>query len=207
MGRSAKRSSSGPSRRSLHDPWSGAAVESPRDDGAAPPRHLIRALVRAVAADPEFLAERLAVFAVGWWGPHADRTVAELRRRRPDADAEDLRQTTVTHSVRTCVAEGAFIGGPFTVLVPFAFCSALLVQIRMILELAALTERHRAHCARRSTSFPPRSGRRPRRRGFQAGRLWPKPERDRCRPMRCRPRAAGCGAVSLRGPRRMPAVR
>lgn len=116
-------------------------MESPRDDGAAPPRHLIRALVRAVAADPEFLAERLAVFAVGWWGPHADRTVAELRRRRPDADAEDLRQTTVTHSVRTCVAEGAFIGGPFTVLVPFAFCSALLVQIRMILELAALTGR------------------------------------------------------------------
>jgi hypothetical protein len=94
-----------------------------------------------VAADPEFLAERLAVFAAGWWGPHADRRVTELRRRRPDTGAEDLRQATVTRSVRTCVAEGSFIGGPFAVLIPFAFCSALLVQIRMILELAALTGR------------------------------------------------------------------
>lgn len=113
----------------------------PGDSGAAPPRHLIRGLVRAVAADPEFLAERLAVFAVGWWGPHADRRVAELRRRRPDTEAEDLRQDTVQRSVRTCVTEGAFIGGPFVLLIPFAFCSALLVQIRMILELAALTGR------------------------------------------------------------------
>ena len=116
-------------------------MASPAGSGAPPPRHLVRELVRAVAADPEFLAERLAAFAVGWWAPHADRRVAELRRRRPDTEAEDLRQATVTRSVRTCVAEGAFIGGPFMVLVPFAFCSALLVQIRMILELAALTGR------------------------------------------------------------------
>ncbi|MET8163934.1 hypothetical protein ABZT34_06670 [Streptomyces sp. NPDC005329] len=50
---------------------------------------------------------------------------------------------------RATVAEGAFVGGPFLVLIPVAFCAALLRQTRTILELAALsgrnpTERDRA---------------------------------------------------------------
>ncbi|MEV0977612.1 hypothetical protein [Streptomyces sp. NPDC049915] len=39
------------------------------------------------------------------------------------------------------MAEGAFVGGPVLLLVPFAFCTALLGQARTVLELAALSGR------------------------------------------------------------------
>jgi hypothetical protein len=36
------------------------------------------------------------------------------------------------------MAEGAFVGGPFIVLIPVAFCAALLAQAQMAIELAAV---------------------------------------------------------------------
>ncbi|MER8044538.1 hypothetical protein [Streptomyces sp. NPDC094032] len=42
---------------------------------------------------------------------------------------------------RAATSEGAFVGGPFLVLIPVAFCAALLSQARMMLELAALEGR------------------------------------------------------------------
>lgn len=45
---------------------------------------------------------------------------------------------------RAATSEGAFVGGPFIVFVPFAFCAALLSQARMMLELAGLEGRDTA---------------------------------------------------------------
>ena len=36
------------------------------------------------------------------------------------------------------MTEGAVVGGPFIVLIPVAFCAALLAQAQMVLELAVL---------------------------------------------------------------------
>ena len=105
---------------------------------AGPPPHLVRTLIRAVAADPTYLAERLTTFAVDWWGPLASRHIEAIRRKHPDGDADEIRRAVVTSTVRTCVVEGSLIGGPLVVLMPVAFCAALLVQIRMILEMAVL---------------------------------------------------------------------
>jgi len=44
----------------------------------------------------------------------------------------------VEHQTRVSMTEGAFVGGPFIVLLPVAFCAALLAQAQMALELAAL---------------------------------------------------------------------
>jgi hypothetical protein len=36
------------------------------------------------------------------------------------------------------MTEGAFVGGPFIVLLPIAFCAVLLAQAQMAFELAAI---------------------------------------------------------------------
>ncbi|WMX43682.1 hypothetical protein RGF97_00670 [Streptomyces roseicoloratus] len=94
--------------------------------------------MRDVMAAPGRLPESLAVFAQRRFGPKADRAVRRLRASRPDADADELRTRVVAHGVRRASAEGAFVGGPFILLVPFAFCAALLSQAQSMLELAAL---------------------------------------------------------------------
>ena len=131
-----------------HDPQDeardgGPVAARPRDDGIdpGPPPRVVRDLVRAVAADPAYLAERLTLYTLAWWGPRAEHSLETLRQRNPDADPDELRRAAVARTVRTCMVEGSFLGGPFMVLLPVAFCSALLTQIRMILELAALSGR------------------------------------------------------------------
>lgn len=118
-------------------------MTGPRGDDidSGPSPRVVRDLVRAVAADPDYLAERLTAYTLAWWGPRAQRSLETLRQRNPDADPEELRRAVVERTVRTCMVEGSFLGGPFMVLLPVAFCSALLAQIRMILELAALAGR------------------------------------------------------------------
>ncbi|MET8505141.1 hypothetical protein ABZV60_10865 [Streptomyces sp. NPDC004787] len=64
-----------------------------------------------------------------------------MRAVRPEPSSEELHARTVERGTRKAVAEGAFVGGPFLPLVPFAFCAALLSQARTVLELAALTGR------------------------------------------------------------------
>lgn len=108
---------------------------------AGPPPHLVRTLIRAVAADPTYLAERLTTFAVDWWGPLASRHIEAIRKKHPGGDPDEIRRAVVTSTVRTCVVEGSLIGGPLVVLMPVAFCAALLVQIRMTLEMAVLAGR------------------------------------------------------------------
>ncbi|WP_042363967.1 hypothetical protein [Streptacidiphilus neutrinimicus] len=100
-----------------------------------------RSLLRRLRSDPTRMPEELAAFAVREMGPRAQARVDGLRRRLPDADAERLRAETVAHGVRASVTEGAFVGGPFLVWIPVAFCRALLAQAQFVLELAALAGR------------------------------------------------------------------
>ncbi|WP_137991585.1 hypothetical protein [Streptomyces vilmorinianum] len=74
-------------------------------------------------------------------GPSAGRTVERLRGKHPDASPAELRAMVVRRGRRAVSAEGAFVGGPFIVLVPVAFCGALLLQVRTVLELAGLEGR------------------------------------------------------------------
>ncbi|MFI6036087.1 hypothetical protein ACIBBD_18340 [Streptomyces sp. NPDC051315] len=67
--------------------------------------------------------------------------VARLRRNYPHATEAELRALVVTHGRRAVVSEGSVVGGPFLVLIPLAFCAALLRQARTVLELAALDGR------------------------------------------------------------------
>ncbi|WP_328868793.1 hypothetical protein OHT76_01120 [Streptomyces sp. NBC_00287] len=67
--------------------------------------------------------------------------VAGLRRDHPNASEAELRALVVARGRRAVVSQGSVVGGPFLVLIPVAFCAALLRQVRTILELAALSGR------------------------------------------------------------------
>ncbi|MFE0138665.1 hypothetical protein ACFWY6_45095 [Streptomyces sp. NPDC059037] len=97
--------------------------------------------MRTVRADPRHMPERMAVFAVEYLGPPAAEWVARRRSEQPAGAAatDELRIQVVHRGVRSSVAEGSFLGGPFMALLPIAFCGALLAQFRMVLELAALS--------------------------------------------------------------------
>ncbi|MEV6105429.1 hypothetical protein AB0M28_12055 [Streptomyces sp. NPDC051940] len=112
-------------------------MTSPPADAAVP----VRPLLRAALARPGLLPELLAGFAVRHMGPPAARSVAALREGQPGATPAELRTKVVSSGTRRTVAQGAFVGGPFLVFIPVAFCLALLSQARMMLELAALDGR------------------------------------------------------------------
>jgi hypothetical protein len=102
-----------------------------------------RRLLRTVRADPRHMPERMAVFAVEFLGSSAAEWTAQRRSEQSEdaADTDELEQQVVRRGVRSSVVEGSFLGGPFMALVPIAFCGALLAQLRMVLELAALSGR------------------------------------------------------------------
>jgi hypothetical protein len=106
-----------------------------RDEGLA------RMLLRIVLRDPGHLPENLAEFSLKMLGPGVPAYVAELRRRRPDADASELERLVARQGVRETSREGGFVGGPFIAFVPVAFVAALLAQIKMLLRMAALSGR------------------------------------------------------------------
>jgi hypothetical protein len=84
------------------------------------------------------MAEHLALWSLKYFGPRAGTAVDRLHKEHPDAPVEDLERQVVEHQTRVCIAEGAFVGGPFIVLIPVAFCAALLAQAQMAFELAAV---------------------------------------------------------------------
>ncbi|MFD3946638.1 hypothetical protein [Streptomyces sp. NPDC058579] len=83
----------------------------------------------------------LAAFALRHMGPAAGRSLERLRERRPEATPAELRALVTERGRRAVTTEGAFVGGPFMLFIPFAFCGALLLQARTILELAGLDGR------------------------------------------------------------------
>ncbi|MEU7419924.1 hypothetical protein [Streptomyces antibioticus] len=98
-----------------------------------PPGSLPGSLLREGLADPHRLPEHLALLAVRRLGPVARRTAS--------AEPPPDRAGVIRRGRRATVTEGAFVGGPFLLLIPVAFCAALLRQTRICLELAALTGR------------------------------------------------------------------
>ncbi|NXY98014.1 hypothetical protein HYE82_27290 [Streptomyces sp. BR123] len=104
-------------------------------------RVLTRSLLRSASADPHHLPEFLAAFAVRHMGPVAARAVERMREAQPDSGPSGLLSRVLTRGERRTVSEGAFVGGPFLVLIPFAFCVAILSQAQACLELAALDGR------------------------------------------------------------------
>ncbi|MFH9727727.1 hypothetical protein ACH4M4_32870 [Streptomyces sp. NPDC017254] len=108
---------------------------------AAPAAGLAGSLLREIMAEPGRLPESLASFALRHLGPRAGPAVARLRREHPEADEAALRTLVVARGRRTVTAEGAFVGGPFLLLIPLAFCAALLSQVRTVLEIAAVEGR------------------------------------------------------------------
>ncbi|MFH8387618.1 hypothetical protein ACH4E7_43195 [Kitasatospora sp. NPDC018058] len=96
-------------------------------------------LLRTVRADPARMPERLAAFAVEYLGPDVADTVARLREaERVGTARPDPTEEVIGRGVRRAVVDGSFLGGPFVLLLPIAFVAALLAQLRMVLELAAL---------------------------------------------------------------------
>ncbi|MER6299282.1 hypothetical protein ABT247_06870 [Kitasatospora sp. NPDC001539] len=99
-------------------------------------------LLATVRADPAHLPERLAAFVVDYLGPQAAEQAAAPRRSGPAGTAgPDPAERIIERGVRRTVVEGSFLGGPFILLLPVAFVAALLAQLRMVLELAALAGR------------------------------------------------------------------
>ncbi|WP_409062412.1 hypothetical protein [Streptomyces sp. SYP-A7185] len=122
--------------------------EKPRAEGSRTDPSPERSLLASVITDPGHLPELLADFAVRRIGPAVPEAIASLRRSHPHATEAELRAHVVARGRRSVVAEGSFVGGPFLVLIPLAFCAALLRQARTVLELAALDGRDPTASAR-----------------------------------------------------------
>jgi hypothetical protein len=107
------------------------------------------ALLRILWADPKNMPEHLALWSLKYFGPRAASAVERLREAHAEEPTEELERQVVVHQTRVCMVEGAFLGGPFILLMPVAFCAAMLAQAQMALEVAALngysaTDRMRA---------------------------------------------------------------
>jgi hypothetical protein len=96
------------------------------------------AVLRLLWADPQYMPEHLALWSLKHFGPRASSAVDKLRDSRSGAGPAELEAAVIEHQTRVSMTEGAFVGGPFIVLIPVAFCAALLAQAQMALELAAL---------------------------------------------------------------------
>ncbi|WP_344444024.1 hypothetical protein [Kitasatospora nipponensis] len=94
-------------------------------------------------SDPQHLPETMAVQAVRLLWPGAKAAAARVRTGHRDLDPAQVRERVTAHGINASVLEGAFLGGPFMLLWPAAFVAALTAQLRMVLELAALSEPHR----------------------------------------------------------------
>jgi hypothetical protein len=117
-------------------------TEAPSDDVAADePIFQAPNVLRIMWADPQHMAEQLVVWSLAHFGPRAESAVEKLKRQHPDAGREELEDRVIVSQSRVAATEGAFVGGPFIVLIPFAFCAALLAQAQMVYELAAVSGR------------------------------------------------------------------
>lgn len=96
------------------------------------------ALLRVLWADPQHMSEHIALWSLKRFGPRASASVERLREAHPDADPGELERLAIEHQTRVSMTEGAFVGGPFIVLIPVAFCAGLLAQAQMALEVAAI---------------------------------------------------------------------
>ena len=93
------------------------------------------ALLRVLYADPEHTAEHLALWSVRRFAGRATSAVEKVQRSHVAAAEPDVQQRAVVRrQTRVSMTEGAVVGGPFIVLIPVAFCAALLAQAQMVLD-------------------------------------------------------------------------
>jgi hypothetical protein len=111
----------------------GDAPDEDRSATAAAP-----SVLRMLLADPQHMAEHLALFASRHFGPRAVAAVDARERAHPTATRDDQVAMAISSGTRRTVVEGSFLGGPFIVLIPLAFCIAALTQGQMMMELGAL---------------------------------------------------------------------
>jgi hypothetical protein len=118
------------------------APAAPPDVAATADETLFEApsVLRILWADPQHMAEHLADWSHARFGPRAGPAVERLRSGK-DVPRQELERLVVERQTRVSMTVGAFIGGPFVVLIPFAFCAALLAQAQMVFELAAVAGR------------------------------------------------------------------
>ncbi len=121
-----------------------AAAGELRDDTAADDDAVLEApsVLRIVWADPQHMAEHIAIWSLHRFGPRAEHAVEKFQRKHPEADRAELERLVIERQTRVAMAEGAFVGGPFIVLIAVGFCAALLAQAQMVFELAALAGRN-----------------------------------------------------------------
>lgn len=112
-------------------------VQAPLPEDDAEAFFQAPALLRVLWADPKNMAEHIAIWSLKYFGPRAGSAVERLRASHANASQEELERLAIEHQTRVCMTEGAFVGGPFIVLIPVAFCAALLAQAQMAFELAA----------------------------------------------------------------------
>jgi hypothetical protein len=96
------------------------------------------AVLRIVWADPQHMAEHIAIWSLSHFGGRARTVLAKLRAANPEADRAELERLVIDRQARIAMTEGAFVGGPFILLMAVAFCAALLAQAQMVFELAAV---------------------------------------------------------------------
>ena len=84
------------------------------------------------------MSEHLALWSLKYFGPRAATATDKRRSADPEAPVEELERKAIEHQTRVSMTEGAFVGGPFIVLIPIAFCAALLAQAQMAFEVAAI---------------------------------------------------------------------
>ena len=68
----------------------------------------------------------------------ATSAVEKIQRAHVAAEPDVQQRAVVHRQTRVSMTERAVVGGPFIVLIPVAFCAALLAQAQMVLELAVL---------------------------------------------------------------------
>jgi hypothetical protein len=99
------------------------------------------AVLRIIWADPQHMPEHIAIWSLAHFGPRAGAVVEKLRRQRPDAERDELERRVIDRQTKVAMTEGAFVGGPFILLIAVGFCAALLAQAQMVFELAAVAGR------------------------------------------------------------------
>jgi len=116
-----------------------ASPAGPADEASADDDLVFEApgVLRIIWADPTRMAEHLAVWSLATFGPRADGALAKLKRKHPGAGREELERLAIERQTLVAATEGAFVGGPFVLLIPVAFCAALLAGAQMVFELAA----------------------------------------------------------------------
>ena len=113
-------------------------LQEPPSRADVPTVYEAPAVLRMLWADPQNMPEHIALWSLKRFGPRALSSVERIREARPGVGAGELEAAVIEHQTRVSMIEGAFVGGPFMLLIPVAFCAALLAQAQMALELAAL---------------------------------------------------------------------